>query len=84
MTAKDAYKVFTKKCKGLVVLSCYEYESRFVFNAVPKEYANTTEATTMMDISYFVEKSTGGVGKFKPFLIPMAEYKAGKQITDFE
>lgn len=84
MTAKDAYAVFSKKCENLVVLSCYEYESRFVFNAVPKKHANSKDANMMMDISYFVEKSTGAVGKFKPFLIPMAEYKAGKQITDFK
>lgn len=84
MTVKDAYKVFIKKCENMVVLSCYEYNSRFVFNAVPKKYAKSKDVDMMLDISYFVEKSTGAVGKFKPFLIPMDEYKAGKQIKDFK
>jgi hypothetical protein len=84
MTAKEAYKVFSKKFDKLVALTCYEYESRFVFNAVPKKYEHSKESAAMLDSSYFVEKSTGAIGKFKPFLIPLVEYKAGKQIKDFK
>ena len=34
MTAKEAYEIFKAKHGDLVVLSCYEYDSRFVFQAV--------------------------------------------------
>lgn len=83
MTPKDAYKRFTNTCKGLTVVSCYEYDSVFVFNAV-RDKVNVNGTRPVIDSLYSVDKKTGKVLLFKPFNITVDEYRRGKEIKTFK
>ena len=83
MTVKEAHKIITTKLPDMDVVSCYEYETLFVFNVVPSGYA-TKKANKILDCSWSVNKETGLIRDFKPFHISVKEYRAGKQIMDFK
>jgi hypothetical protein len=85
MVLNDAYTIFLDTYKEeLKALSCYEYSSCFVFNAVPKNLANSKDASTMFDSLYSVNKSTGKIGTFKPFDMPIEEYRNGHKVATFK
>lgn len=84
MIFKDAYGLFLNTYKELEALACYEYDSCFVFNAVPKKLANSKDAETMFDSLYSVNKSTGKISTFKPFDMPIEEYRNGKKIANLK
>ena len=84
MTAQEAYRIFTAARDDLVVMSCYEYYSRFVFHAVPPSYATAAKAKEVFDSLYSVVKNTGKVTQFTPFDISTDEYKRGKRITIYD
>lgn len=81
MTVDEAYKIFKSKYANLVIKSCYEYDSRFVFEAVHPKYADATEDTIIFDCLYSVEKESGNLTPFKPFDIPANEYKRGQKVA---
>jgi hypothetical protein len=81
MTAKEAYEKIVKWQPNMKVLECYEYDTLFTFQLVPSEYS-------VKDIPlnglFSVDKKTGSIRSFKPFNIPITEYRKGKKITDFK
>ena len=81
MTAKEAYEIFKVKRGDLVVLSCYEYDSRFVFQAVTPKYAKLKTGDVVLDCLYSVEKKSGKLESFKPFNISVDEYRRGKKVS---
>lgn len=81
MTAKEAYEIFKAKRSDLVVLSCYEYDSRFVFQAVLPKYAKLKDGNVVLDCLYSVEKKSGKLESFKPFNISIDEYQRGKKVS---
>lgn len=83
MTAQEAYKTFMTERAGMVVLSCHEYDSCFVFQAVGSKMADNPEASKVFDSLYAVDKKTGKISAFKPFEMPIEEYKRGKKINIF-
>lgn len=80
MTASEAYKKFTSEYEKLTVISCYEYDTCFVFEGVSKNFVGTEAQHMVFDSTYSVNKETGEVAPFKPFDIPDDEYKRGKKI----
>lgn len=80
MTVEEAYSKFKKEYSDLVILSCHEYESRFVFYAVPSEYAGTDKQNKVFDSLYSVQKKDGTMSLFTPFDISEEEYDNGKKI----
>lgn len=80
MTASEAYNKFISENDNLVVLSCYEYDSCFVFEAVPSNRANTDAQHMVFDSQIAVNKTSGEIAVFKPFDVPIDEYKRGKKI----
>ena len=83
MDAKDAYILVKNKYDFLDIRRCFEYDSRFVFETVPK---NTRPKTgdALMGGLIAVIKSTGQIRDFKPFHIPIEEYKNAKQVIGFK
>ncbi len=81
MPVDEAYKIFKTNYPNLVIKSCYEYDSRFVFEAVNPKYANVTKDDIVFDCLYSVEKENGDLTPFKPFDIPANEYKRGRKVT---
>lgn len=81
MTAKEAYEIFKAKRSDLVVLSCYEYDSRFVFQAVLPKYTKVKDGDVVLDCLYSVEKKSGKFESFKPFNISVDEYQRGKKVS---
>lgn len=83
-TVQEAYRLFTSARSDLTVLSCYEYSSCFVFQAVPKDRVKDKYAIVAYDSLFSVDKKTQKVAMFKPFDIPASEYKRGKRITIYD
>ena len=83
MTAKEAHVKLIEKYPELRAISCYEYDSLFAFQTVPKNYKGDTRIP-LFNGAMAVVKATGKVRDIKPFNIPLAEYKNGKEVTDFE
>ena len=84
INVKEAYNIFTTARKDLTINTCYEYDSCFVFQAVPHKLANSKDSDTAFDSLYFVDKRSGKCGMFKPFDIPAEEYKRGKKVVNFK
>lgn len=80
MTASEAYNKFMSDHEELTVLSCYEFDSRFVFEAVSDNFVGTDAQNMVFDSQFSVDKSNGVVSPFKPFDIPSDEYNRGKKV----
>lgn len=80
MTANEAYKVFNKKYPEIFIGKCYDYKTRFVF-VIESENGKNSD---LFDNLMCVIKSTGEVLNFKPFDIPLEEYRAGKKVANFK
>jgi hypothetical protein len=84
MTAKEAYNIFRKIRKDLVTISCHEYKTAFVFQAIPPKYVGTEEANKVFDSLYSIDKNTGQCRGFNPMLMPIEEYRNGKRVINFK
>lgn len=80
MTAKDAYRIVTSRFSAVNVAKCYEYDSVFVFQMNP--WMLQLSKRPMLDGLIGINKSTGEIRDFKPFHIPVDEYKRGKEISE--
>lgn len=81
MTAKQAYMLIKTKHPGLKIGKCHEYDSVFVFHLKPDMLRLSKNPTHMLDGLMSVNKKTGEIRDFKPFHIPIEEYKRGKEVT---
>lgn len=79
MTVEEAYSNFKKKHSDLVILSCYEYDSCFVFQAVAEGVAKDRK-NMVFDSLYSVSKKDGSLTLFKPFDISEEEYNRGRKL----
>lgn len=77
MTAREAYLEVTKKTSNMRVADCYEYDSVFVFQLAPAVAKDPRKLLTGLTS---VDKKSGVVSAFKPFMIPVSEYQAGKRV----
>lgn len=84
MTAKEAYKKLMNRVITGRVSKCYEYDTMFVFQLVPKALLLTNTKSTMLDALMSVDKNTGEVADFKPFYISIDEYERGVEIPESE
>lgn len=81
MTAKQALILIKTKYPGLKIGKCHEYESVFVFHLIPDMLRLSKNPTRMLDGLMSVNKKTGEIRDFKPFHIPIEEYKRGKEVV---
>lgn len=79
MSVDDAYSKFKKSYPDLTILSCYEYESCFVFHAVSKNIDDDKKHMTF-DSQYSVRKGDGKLTLFNPLDISDEEYNRGKKL----
>lgn len=79
MLAKEAYSILTKKYPGVKVVDCYEYDSVFSFLITP---GKSRSQARVLDASLCVDKKSGVVRTFKPFDIPIDEYRRGVKISN--
>lgn len=84
MTAQEAYKMFKQTKPELVVMSCHEYDSCFVFHAVPPSFATKEKASRTFNSLFAVDKRNNDVTAFTPLDIPTNEYKRGKRLPIFD
>lgn len=80
MNAKTAYKILVDVAPNRKVVSCYEYESVFVFDTQPANYKPANEYDAVFDGAYSVDKTTREVLVFQPFNMPLEEYERGKKV----
>lgn len=80
MTSKEAFILLVQNdiIKGRDVVSCIEYPSMFVFQALTKDNKNE------MDSLFFINKKSKQFGVFIPWKLPIKEYKNFKIIKDFK
>lgn len=71
LSVTDAYTLL--KNENIEADKCFEYESIYVFRTIPDTFESLLS----------VNKESGAIQHFKPFHIPIDEYKAGKEITNF-
>lgn len=81
MTANDAYFELIKVYPQFNITSCYEYDSRFVFE-IRQNGVGSDEP--QFDSLMSVDKTTGKVGVFHPMDISLDEYDAGVRIEDWK
>lgn len=81
MTANEAYQIINKKHPELFIGKCYDYKTRFVFIIEPENGKNDDD---LIDNQLCVIKDTGEVRDFKPFHIPLEEYRTGKKVANFK
>ena len=84
MSAKEAYKKLIAKWPDLDAISCRECETVFIFCIVPEGATNINMAKKRMDGLCSVDKKTGKVQTFKPFNIPLKEFRSGKDVKNFK
>lgn len=77
MTAIEAYKIFKGIHPDKDAHTCMEYDSCYVFML---EGSNRKS----LDCLLSVNKVSGLVRDFKPFHIPLEEYKNGKDVAKFK
>lgn len=78
MTANEAYKILLNEVDGMKAAKCTEYDSVFVFQLVPEGFNVSNSAEVLFSGLYSVNKETREVRDFKPFHIPVSEYRNGK------
>ena len=84
MTAKEAYKILTSTFSGLKAASCVEYDTLFVFQVFPDNQPQPKNIDRVFDNLCSVNKRTKEVRDFKPFHIPISEYKQGRKVGDYK
>lgn len=84
MTSKTACELVLIKYPELKVMKCQEYESRFVFTVVPKDFDESKDVSKILNSQVAVIKATNEVKDFKPFHISREEYAEGKEVTDYK
>lgn len=79
MTGKEAYAIVSKEYEDKEAVSCFEYNSMFVFNLV-----NKNNKKKILDWLISVDKKSSKISVFSPMSLSLEEYKSGKNITDFK
>ena len=84
MKVKEAYELLIANTPKLRPIQCFEYDTLFVFQIVPKSFNEKTDnADQLIDCLRSVNKATKEVRDFKPFHISLNEYRNGKEVKDF-
>ena len=84
MLAKEAHTLMSNKLKGMKAIKCHEYKTLYVFQIVPQSYKPGPDSDKLLDSLVSVNKTTREVRDFKPFHIPLDEYKKGREIPNFK
>lgn len=84
MIAKEAYTILKRKHVKLKAIRCVEYPSVFVFQVVPISFDTNEQTDKMLGNAMSVNKKTKEVRDFKPFNIPISEFKAGREVKNFQ
>lgn len=79
MTAKEACMIINNTMPYFKILSCYEYNTIFVFQIVNKK-AKNVDTSKLLNNTVSVNKMTKEVKSFRPFDISINEYKNGKKV----
>lgn len=84
MLVKEAHALVMSKLKDMKAIRCNEYATLYVFQIVHKNYKVGSDASKLLDSLVSVNKKTREVRDFKPFHIPLDEYKKGREILNFK
>jgi hypothetical protein len=74
MDLQKAKAIMTAGFPGLTPVSCVEYDSVFVFDMRPKGQATLSN---VIDSLVSINKTTGVISDFKPFMLSGDEYNRG-------
>lgn len=83
MIAKEAYTILKQKHNRIKAIRCVEYPSVFVFQVVPVSFDESKTTDKMLGNAMSVDKKTKEVRDFKPFNIPISDFKAGRAVKHF-
>lgn len=84
MTAKEAYNKIAEKYINFEIIRCFEYESLYVFQIVPKNLDKSESPDNLLDSTRSINKKTGQISAFNPLSISIEEYNNGKEIFNFK
>ena len=84
MTAKEAHDILITTIPGLKAVACAEYDTLFVFRVLPEDHESNKPIDGAFNDACSVNKNTRVVRDFKPFHIPVSEYKRGKEVGDYK
>lgn len=82
MTPNMAYNILISKYPDLYVRTCHEYDSAFVFNAIPSFIPDKKKE--IFDSLYGIDKKTRNIFTFQPFSISQDEYDRGVEVKSFK
>lgn len=77
MTAQEAYKKVKTKFPDVIVLKAFNYTSIYAFVTCPK---GKLPEETVFRSQTAVDKKTGKIFFFQPYMISKQEYDSGKEI----
>ena len=80
MTYKEARTIIETENPNVKIVKCYEYDTVFVFQVVPIDFDMSIDTKNLLDSTLSVDKRSGAVRDFKPFHIPISEYRSGKEV----
>lgn len=75
-----AYLIARGFIPGTRIIKCYDYDSLYVFETIPKAYNQNNTGDILLDSLVAVDKKTGRPRAFKPFDISPEEYRKGRQV----
>lgn len=83
MTPQEAYAKIINERPGFEVIKCMEYASLYVFHIVPKGMKINSDDKLKRPLNTMrsVDKETGVIKDFKPFFIPIDEFRNGKEVN---
>lgn len=83
MLVKEAHALVMSTFKDMKAIRCHEYATLYVFQIVHKNYKVGSDSSKLLDSLVSVNKKTREVRDFKPFHIPIDEYRKGQEISKF-
>lgn len=83
MDVKMAYGLIARRYKDFKIIRCFEYDTRFVFQIVPKDLDETMYDKHLNGLKS-VDKKSGSIQTFIPFDMPLEEYNNGREIKKFK
>lgn len=84
MTAREAYLKVRNSIIGVDAMRCFEYDTLFTFQLIPENLDSSRDPSRLLGNMISVDKRTGGIRDFKPFIIPYDEYRRGIEIRDYK
>lgn len=83
ITVNEAFSIVNKEIGDREIVSCYEYNTLFVFKTIPNP-SKKKEVDELNSFEYYINKQTKEIGIFQPFNVSFEEYENGREVKNFK